>query len=284
MIFLNRTLATTAVAAAAVLGVMPAHADTVIFDGSSWTSSANGSTGTAPNGTTAGAVSSLTVGGTTTLTSIAGGVNGVNGAASGSDFVNLSTPITTGSGIWTLTTTVNFNVGANVPGGAGQFADIDVGFGGFGSTLTSAQGFGSTFTGFSDGRANGVNQTSQFVVQNHTSNISGAFEAQTGSANFKMVIDTTNPTWTITITAPNGTVETINDANPTTLTEFGISLSAGDQVTSATFSNILLTDSSEVSAVPEPSTWAMMMLGFAGVGFLSYRRTRRNGGLSLRIA
>jgi hypothetical protein len=26
------------------------------------------------------------------------------------------------------------------------------------------------------------------------------------------------------------------------------------------------------SAVPEPSTWAMMLLGFAGVGFMSYRR------------
>jgi PEP-CTERM motif len=25
-------------------------------------------------------------------------------------------------------------------------------------------------------------------------------------------------------------------------------------------------------AVPEPSTWAMMVLGFAGVGFMAYRR------------
>ncbi|MDN3275914.1 DUF642 domain-containing protein [Frankia sp. RB7] len=27
-----------------------------------------------------------------------------------------------------------------------------------------------------------------------------------------------------------------------------------------------------ISAVPEPSTWAMMMLGFAGLGFMAYRR------------
>jgi len=27
-----------------------------------------------------------------------------------------------------------------------------------------------------------------------------------------------------------------------------------------------------VAPVPEPSTWAMMILGFAGVGFLAYRR------------
>src|SRR5262249_28147872 len=27
-----------------------------------------------------------------------------------------------------------------------------------------------------------------------------------------------------------------------------------------------------VAAVPEPSTWALMVLGFAGVGFMAYRR------------
>lgn len=27
-----------------------------------------------------------------------------------------------------------------------------------------------------------------------------------------------------------------------------------------------------VAAVPEPSTWAMMLLGFCGVGFMAYRR------------
>jgi hypothetical protein len=29
---------------------------------------------------------------------------------------------------------------------------------------------------------------------------------------------------------------------------------------------------SEIAAVPEASTWAMMLLGFMGVGFLAYRR------------
>jgi PEP-CTERM motif-containing protein len=31
---------------------------------------------------------------------------------------------------------------------------------------------------------------------------------------------------------------------------------------------------SPLAAVPEPSTWAMMMLGFAGVGFIAYRRRK----------
>lgn len=30
----------------------------------------------------------------------------------------------------------------------------------------------------------------------------------------------------------------------------------------------------QVAAVPEPSTWAMMILGFAGVGFMTYRRNK----------
>jgi PEP-CTERM motif len=32
-------------------------------------------------------------------------------------------------------------------------------------------------------------------------------------------------------------------------------------------------------AVPEPSTWAMMLVGFAGLGFAGYRSTRRRAGL-----
>jgi hypothetical protein len=28
-----------------------------------------------------------------------------------------------------------------------------------------------------------------------------------------------------------------------------------------------------MATVPEPSTWAMMLLGFAGLGFAGYRRT-----------
>ena len=30
-----------------------------------------------------------------------------------------------------------------------------------------------------------------------------------------------------------------------------------------------------LGSVPEPSTWAMMILGFAGVGFMAYRRKRQ---------
>lgn len=36
----------------------------------------------------------------------------------------------------------------------------------------------------------------------------------------------------------------------------------------------------QVSGVPEPSTWAMMFLGFAGVGSMGYRRARKDRGLA----
>jgi hypothetical protein len=37
-----------------------------------------------------------------------------------------------------------------------------------------------------------------------------------------------------------------------------------------------------ISAVPEPSTWAMMILGFCGLGFMAYRR--KQSGPALRLA
>ncbi len=36
----------------------------------------------------------------------------------------------------------------------------------------------------------------------------------------------------------------------------------------------------KVSAVPEPSTWAMLVLGFAGLGFVGYRKARLTSALT----
>jgi hypothetical protein len=41
-----------------------------------------------------------------------------------------------------------------------------------------------------------------------------------------------------------------------------------------TFANLSVTTA--VAAVPEPSTWAMMILGFCGLGFMAYRK-KQNG-------
>jgi hypothetical protein len=67
---------------------------------------------------------------------------------------------------------------------------------------------------------------------------------------------------------PNG--ETINYAGGS------FKLTLGDiYLTSRDLSDPILATISNVSAIPEPSTWAMMILGFFGVGFAAYRRNQR---------
>ena len=78
------------------------------------------------------------------------------------------------------------------------------------------------------------------------------------------------------------TTDTLVYATDPTITGFGIG-ATGIPEDSYIFSHVTLTEDM-TSGVPEPTTWAMMVLGFAGVGLLGYRRTRRNGGLNLRFA
>lgn len=40
----------------------------------------------------------------------------------------------------------------------------------------------------------------------------------------------------------------------------------------------------QVSAIPEPTTWAMMLFGFLGLGLLAYRRDRRSRGWNFRLS
>jgi hypothetical protein len=58
---------------------------------------------------------------------------------------------------------------------------------------------------------------------------------------------------------------------------FGYSVAGGASYGSARLGAFTLT-----AAVPEPSSWAMMILGFLGVGFMAYRR--KQSGSSLRLA
>jgi hypothetical protein len=37
---------------------------------------------------------------------------------------------------------------------------------------------------------------------------------------------------------------------------------------------------STTPAVPEPSTWALLLIGFASLGFVGYRASRRTGATS----
>jgi hypothetical protein len=55
---------------------------------------------------------------------------------------------------------------------------------------------------------------------------------------------------------------------------FGVVSSNRDEEDNNNPNVLLHTVSGIASAVPEPSTWAMMILGFAGIGFMGYRRRK----------
>jgi hypothetical protein len=74
---------------------------------------------------------------------------------------------------------------------------------------------------------------------------------------------------------PNSAV----DPNDPTAFALGLSFVADGNFT-GTMTPITL----EVAAVPETSTWAMMILGFAGIGFIAYRRSRQDKSHALAVA
>ena len=70
----------------------------------------------------------------------------------------------------------------------------------------------------------------------------------------------------IDISAPGISSVTISTVGSPTLWDFSIDSVALNESVQAAFNGGV------TSGVPEPSTWAMMLLGFAGVGFMAYRR------------
>ena len=72
----------------------------------------------------------------------------------------------------------------------------------------------------------------------------------------------------------------LTSVNPSNINQLVI----GTYSETGDFANVTLTEQAAVAAVTEPSTWAMMVLGFGGLGFLAYRRKDRKSGLNFRFA
>jgi hypothetical protein len=78
---------------------------------------------------------------------------------------------------------------------------------------------------------------------------------------------------------PTGAAVTNVDPAPTAISLLSFPFASGqiyeqqwDSQGSNIGTSILFFSITSISAVPEPSTWAMMILGFAGIGFMAYRR------------
>jgi hypothetical protein len=107
--------------------------------------------------------------------------------------------------------------------------------------------------------------------------------------------DTTNNSLplSITLTALGGGTRTFDVTSPNGSNIFNIIADAGESYTGASFSTtnggfadlkqLRLVLAGSTPAVPEPATWAMMLLGFGGIGF-AMRRSRRGSGALMQVA
>jgi len=141
-----------------------------------------------------------------------------------------------------------------------------------GATVTATLSLTGTLTGLSYGIAE-LQEGTQADFASGNASINDVF--------FNTGADPMPPSITLSFNVQNGTPETVlteisisgdgaggvaNLGDPPTL-----SLSLPMDATVATASGVF----ANFTAVPEPSTWAMLILGFVGVGFASYRsRTR----------
>jgi len=98
---------------------------------------------------------------------------------------------------------------------------------------------------------------------------------------FQLVLNTNTPQWTAEFFANGVEIGSgTYSVNPSNINQLVI----GTYSETGDFANVTLTEQAAVAAVTEPSTWAMMVLGFGGLGFLAYRRKDRKSGLNFRFA
>jgi hypothetical protein len=191
--------------------------------------------------------------------------------------------------------TYNFE-NSNVPSGGYYYASGETNYSSNGLTAVVVPGV--SFTGMS-GVQNGPsawgfpqspNPTSTAFIQSYQSQPVGSISFNVGplttgqsyGVSFLDIVRaySQGPDGPLSITVSYGTMyETITPNNIWSTGSFGFTGQSG--VTNLVFSGNFVNDGGDhsigldlvtLSAVPEPSTWAMMLLGFAGLGFMAYRR------------
>jgi hypothetical protein len=195
--------------------------------------------------------------------------------------VNAATVSYTGNGTFS-----NLNCsGCNISGG-GNILDMS---GGNNSTLTITDITNSVQTNTNDtllGSLTWVNRASNGGDQDFTVNYTFALSFtspsnQSDTQVFNLhITQPTNPPGDNVFNISNALLQNLGPFTlaGVTISDLKFSLSGAGSYDGSTWRNpeggtsVLNITADFTAAVPEASTWAMMILGFAGVGFLAYRR------------
>jgi hypothetical protein len=185
------------------------------------------------------------------------------------------------SGASCVSGTTNVNLGTyNAPGS--PLVTGTVGIGGPTVNFTSANGLLETNTGAATIFTASGGLLSQLTFEL----VSGSFTA----AEFNLENGSIKA-MDITLFASDGTSHTVSITNANGSNIFNIIGTAGETYTKASFTATAPNGFADFKqlrlvlapGVPEPATWGMMLLGFAGIG-MALRRSRRGNGALMQIA
>lgn len=139
-------------------------------------------------------------------------------------------------------------------------------------TYNSSTGLVTSFAGQYDGNALSFWSAATPPVIDNSGQLTYHGVPNTGGADF--IFDNLYPFTTGGLLVSTGTGATqrfydisLDNPGATSVDFFSINSDGSYRVDDGTF---------VVAAVPEPSTWAMMILGFFGVGLMAYRRKRNS--------
>jgi hypothetical protein len=210
------------------------------------------------------------------MTSIAAGVLGLSGAASAEivtvTYTGLVTLVSNANGGVppasdgdTLVATYVFNLDNATDSDIGPTGGFSSGpYGSFVTASLTVNGVAGVLPAFPAGELVGETQVSQIgtvLFSDVTDNAGDLFESDVASANFSWSLA---PPLTGVSYNPSGGDEAVIQLRTT----------AGDLL-GADVSNVTVTVTAS-PAVPEPSTWAMMLVGFATLGLAGYRKAKGN--------
>jgi hypothetical protein len=204
---------------------------------------------------------------TQSLTNLNGPLPGSVGAARGSNYVYQGTAAATVQGglapAILVTTSVNQTQYEDVIGYGTAYGDLSYGFviGGPNALPVSAQMIGLSSTSFT--APSGGTFTTSVSVDITTLDATSIFTMSNSNNNYSQVLSLLPNVEYVVRMHAEIRVEALHGGasafiDPMFVVPDGYSISYSDGLITA--------------AVPESSTWAMMILGFAGVGFMAYRR------------